>query len=87
MRKTCFVGSSWARCAAVAITSGLLIHSLQAAEEKPAAAGGAPDMEQMMKKMEALAAPGPEHHLLASMAGEWDAEARCFMGGRRHPQP
>jgi len=42
-------------------------------------------MEAMMKKMEELAAPGPEHKLLASMAGQWDAEARCFMGGPEAP--
>ncbi len=37
-------------------------------------------MEQMMKRMEELAAPAPEHKVLASMAGEWDAEMRCYMG-------
>ena len=85
MKKIRFVGSSLVRCAAVAITSGLLMHSLEAAEEKAAAAGGAPDMEQMMKKMEALAAPAAEHQLLGSMAGEWDAETRCFMAGPEAP--
>ena len=30
-----------------------------------------------MKKMQELAAPGPEHKVLASMVGEWEAEARA----------
>lgn len=68
----------------VAIASGLLINSFQAAEQK-AATGGAPYMEAMMKKMEELSAPGPEHKVLASMVGEWDTEARCFMAGPDTP--
>lgn len=72
------------RGAVVAIASGLLINSFQAAEQK-AATGGAPYMEAMMKKMEELSAPGPEHKVLASMVGEWDTEARCFMAGPDTP--
>ncbi len=79
MKNKRFVGSSLARCAAVAMASGLLIQSLHGDDQKPAAGAGAPDMEQMMKKMEELAAPGPEHKLLADMAGEWDAEVRSYM--------
>lgn len=73
------------RCAVAAIAAGLLSNSLAAADEKPAAGAGAPDMAEMMKKMEQLAAPAREHKVLASMVGEWDAEARCFMAGPEAP--
>lgn len=49
-------------------------------------AGSAPaDPAQMMKQMEALAAPGPEHEMLATMAGEWSAETKCHMSGPDAP--
>lgn len=55
----------------------------KAAAEKTKAAdtGAPPDMGEMMKKMEELSAPGLEHKLLTSMAGEWDAEVKSWMGG------
>jgi hypothetical protein len=68
---------------------GFLISPLYSDDEKPAEAkaknAGTPDMAEMMKKMEELAAPGPEHKTLASLAGEWEAEARCYMAGPDSP--
>jgi hypothetical protein len=71
--------------ATLALALGLCTYRLNAADEKAAdtkaKAGGAPDMAAMMKQMEELAAPGPEHQKLASMTGEWDTEVRSYMGG------
>ena len=53
----------------------------KAAKEKNAAA---PNMEEMMKKMAELAAPGPAHKALAPLGGEWNVEAKFWMGG---PEP
>jgi len=76
-------------CGAVAIALGLLTSTLNAADDKPADAkakdAGTPDMAEMMKKMEELAAPGPEHQKLASLAGEWETEAQCYMAGPDAP--
>ena len=49
---------------------------------KPAAGQGqAPDMAEMMKKMQAYATPGPGHKVLESLVGEWNVEAQFWMGG------
>jgi hypothetical protein len=71
--------------AVVVVASGVVASPLTADDKKAEAGAGAPDMQEMMKKMEELAAPGPEHRLLASMAGQWEAEARCFMAGPEAP--
>jgi hypothetical protein len=68
---------------------GLLTSPLHAVDEKAAdskaKAGEAPDMAEMMKKMEEMAAPGPEHKTLASLSGQWETEAQCFMAGPDAP--
>jgi hypothetical protein len=51
------------------------------AKEKSAAP---PNTEEMMKKMAELAAPGPAHKALEPLAGEWNVEAKFWMGG---PEP
>lgn len=51
----------------------LLIASLIAQE-------GQPDMQEMMKKMQAHATPGEQHKLLSRMVGIWKTEMRV-MGG------
>jgi hypothetical protein len=85
MKNTNLLSSSIAGCGAVAIVLGLLTSPLQADEKDAAAvkvnAGEKPDMAEMMKKMEELAAPAPEHKTLASLAGEWETEAKCYMTG------
>jgi hypothetical protein len=89
MKNTLILPASLAGFGAVAIALGLLTSSANALDEKAVDAkvkdAGAPDMAEMMKKMEALAAPGPEHQTLASLAGEWETEARCYMGGPDTP--
>jgi len=71
-----------------AIILALLSGPAFAADDKPAAAAAkpadpaaAPDMADMMKKMEEISAPGPKHKLLSSLAGEWEAEVKSWMGG------
>jgi hypothetical protein len=81
--------SSLAGCGAVAIALGLLTSPVKATDDNTtdtkAKEAGTPDMAEMMKKMEALAAPGPEHQKIASLAGEWETEARCYMTGPDTP--
>ena len=75
-------------CGSIAIALGLLTSALHADDKSAdtkAKDAGAPDMAEMMKKMEELAAPGPEHQKIASLAGEWDTEANCFMTGPDSP--
>lgn len=45
----------------------------------------APDAAEMMKKYAEMAAPTAEHKLLASLAGEWEAEVKCHMTGYSNP--
>lgn len=66
---------------AVTCVLALCAGSLRAADQ-PA---GGPDMQMAMKQMEQLAAPGPEHRILAATAGEWEAEMRCYMPGQDSP--
>jgi hypothetical protein len=42
-------------------------------------------MEEMMKKMEALASPGPEHKALSVLEGDWNVESRFLMAGPDAP--
>jgi uncharacterized protein DUF1579 len=70
----------------LAVASALSLSGL--AQDKPAAsevksdkAPATPGTEEMMKKMAELAAPGPAHKALDSLAGEWNVEARFWMGG------
>lgn len=78
---------SLAGCGVAAIAVGLLTSALNGADEESnpadskAKAEGAPNMAEMMKKMEEVATPAPEHQWLASLAGEWEAEARCYKAG------
>ena len=85
MKNTILLPSSLVGCGAVAIALGLLTSPLKATDENTADTkakdAGTPDMAEMMKKMEALAAPGPEHQKIASLAGEWETEAQCYMTG------
>ncbi len=84
MNRTLFLRRSLTRCAALVILASLPLPAARA-DDKAAPGAGAPDMEEMMKKMETLATPGPEHRALASMAGQWDTEARTWMAGPDAP--
>ncbi len=78
-------------CTAIALAGGLIIYPAvaqdksakqdKASQQKENAPPGA---EEMMKKMAELAAPGPAHKALNSLAGDWTVEAKFWMGG---PEP
>lgn len=68
-----------------AIISALLAGPAPAADDKPAAAGTPPDMAEMLKKMEEISGPGPEHKVLSALAGVWDVEVKSWMGGSDGP--
>jgi hypothetical protein len=59
----------------LAITAVICAITIGVAEEKP----GAPDMAEMMKKLEAAGAPGVAHQALAPLIGEWEAEVKTWM--------
>src|ERR1041385_5580373 len=42
------------------------------------AAGSNPDQQEMQKRMEAAATPGPAHKALDALTGEWKAEVKCW---------
>jgi len=75
------------------VFAGVVVVQPAWAQDKPAAkenrsssekAGAAPGMEEMMKKMAEMAAPGPAHKALEPLVGDWTVEARFWMGG---PEP
>ena len=70
-----------------AVVAGALVVSLASADEKPAKSQGsaAPNMEEMMKKWQAAATPGPAHKALDPLVGEWNVEARWWMAGPDGP--
>jgi len=53
-------------------------------DNKPAKTqdGAAPNMDEIMKKWQAYATPGPDHKILDPLVGEWDVQARYWMGGQ-----
>jgi hypothetical protein len=66
-------------CTALVVAGVVLIHPA-AAQDK----GAPPGMQEMMKKMEEMAAPGPAHKALEPLVGEWNVQSRFWMGG---PEP
>src|SRR5262247_1840807 len=64
--------------AALAVAATIVV-SLVLAEDKPAAPKIDPQMEEMMKKAEALCTPGPAHQVLESLVGDWTAEVKMWM--------
>ena len=75
------VGTAIAFSAAMFCLPAFAQDKSNAAKEKQA---GAPDMQEMMKKMAELAAPGSAHKALEPLVGEWNVESRFWMGG---PEP
>ena len=47
-------------------------------KNKTAAGKPEADPQEIQKKMEAAATPGPAHKALEAFAGEWKAEVKCF---------
>jgi hypothetical protein len=56
-------------------------------QDTNAPAGRAPGMDDMMKKMMALATPGAPHKLLAGLGGTWETSAAMFMPGMPASSP
>jgi hypothetical protein len=66
---------------AIVAVAGIALAEPKDAKE---AQGGAPQMDEqtkaMMEEMAKYAAPGPEHAVLASMAGKWKTVSKSWMG-------
>jgi hypothetical protein len=74
-------------CATFALAA-LFANNCGLAEDKPAAAGakaGEPNMEEMMKKQQEYSTPGAGHKVLDALVGEWEVQARFWMGGQDGP--
>ncbi len=73
--------------------AGALLLSNSVAQDKPSASTtkaasakeAAPNMEEMTKQWEAIAAPGAAHKALEPLVGEWNVEARWWMAGPDAP--
>lgn len=63
----------------VLLALSLPLALLAAEEQKTPAPAAAPPMEEMMKRMEAAGTPGPEHKVLATLAGDWEVESKMWM--------
>jgi len=59
---------------AIAMAMALPILAQEAKEKKPA-----PDQQAMMEAWQKAAAPGPNHKLLASLAGQWTFATKMWM--------
>jgi len=60
------------------VIAGALFACSAISEDKPATADSKTSKEDMMKKVEAAATPGPAHKALESLAGDWNAEGKCW---------
>jgi len=58
-------------------TSSTSVH--QRAESKFGSGKSEAELQEMQKKMEAAAAPGPGHKALEAFVGDWKAEVKCWM--------
>lgn len=72
------------------LSAGLLLTPLPllAADDQPAAKtppAAPPNMEEMMKKWQAYATPGPGHKTLEPLLGEWEVESHFWMAGPDGP--
>ncbi len=61
---------------AVAVLASTQVLSQEKGEAQPP---GDKDMQEIMAKMEALNAKGPEHEKFEKMVGTWDAESKFWM--------
>jgi hypothetical protein len=65
-------------CSAI-VLAGLFTTSLSMGKDKESTEKMDPKMAEMMKKAEALGAPGAAHKLLEPLVGKWTAEVQCWM--------
>src|SRR5215208_885836 len=56
-----------------------------ASAEKKGGADGGPNMEEMLKKWQEVAEPGPAHKKLEPLVGEWEVESRFWFAGPDAP--
>ena len=73
-------------CSSILLT-GLFTTSLLMGKDKKSGEKMNPKMAEMMKKAEALGAPGAPHKLLEPLVGEWTAEVQCWMTLGGPPTP
>jgi hypothetical protein len=69
---------------AMAISITVAVAQDKAADKK-SDKPGAPSEEEMMKKWEAAAKPGPAHKLLDSLSGEWNVAVKWWMAPEAPP--
>jgi hypothetical protein len=68
--------------ATVAVGVGTLATTQVLSQDQPTAPGGEmPDMEEMMRKWMAVAAPSDHHKHLEHFVGTWKTTTRLWMGG------
>jgi hypothetical protein len=66
--------TGYRNCLALIVGTSIACLGLANESEKPG-----PQMEEMMRKMEAAAKPGPAHRALEPLVGEWEAEVKLWM--------
>lgn len=44
------------------------------------------EQEEMLRRVEAAGTPGPAHHALGALAGDWKAEVKCWMDPGGSPE-
>ena len=59
----------------------MLSAAVALADDCPEPAFNSPEMAEIQTKMMALSGPGPEHEVLAKMAGSWECQMTMFMPG------
>src|SRR5688572_2024744 len=57
----------------------VMLVGISLASEKTSSQKADPKMEEMMKKAEAAAKPGPAHKALDPLVGEWNADVKVWM--------
>ena len=65
-------------CTAIAV-AGIFVANLALAEDKSSSEKTDPQVEEVMKKMEAAGTPGGAHKALEALVGNWNAEVKCWM--------
>lgn len=70
---------------AVIAVSAIALVTISAQDKKPEAQGDAANMQEMMKRWQESATPGPAHKKLEPLVGTWDTVSRMWMQGPGKP--
>lgn len=70
---------------ALLLSTLALLTPLAYADESTHVPVGDTKMAEMFQKAEAAAQPGEAHKLLATLAGDWHADVKCWMPGQAEP--